>query len=85
MISEETGQISLRKMVVDGMDEDSLREFLNVLIQNAEKEVSNRIEFKPTRRLNLGRLNVDPIKIEKVDETDTPRHFFKKKEEKSSI
>jgi len=86
VISEETGQISVAENgKLTEMDEDSLRDFLNVLIQNAEKEVSNRIEFKPTRRLNLGRLNVDPIKIEKVDETDTPRHFFKKKEEKSSI
>ena len=82
VISEETGQISVAENgKLTEMDEASLREFLNVLIQNAEKEVSNRIEFKTTRRMNLGRLNVDPIRIEKVDEGDKPKQTFKKRRE----
>lgn len=87
VISEETGQISVAENgKLTEMDEESLREFLNVLIQNAAKEVSNRIEFKTTRRMNLGRLNVDPIRIEKVDdEPSAKKRFMKKRDGKASI
>ena len=79
VISEETGQISVAENgKLTEMDEDSLREFLNVLIQNAEKEVSNRIELKRSRRISLGRLNMDPIRIEKVNEEEIPKRKDKK-------
>ncbi|UPU40189.1 hypothetical protein MX850_06050 [Erysipelothrix sp. Poltava] len=49
----------------------ALREYLNLLIQNSEKEVSQSLgAHRKQRKFNLSKLNVDPIKIEKVDSSD---------------
>lgn len=83
VISEETGTISIAE---DGklteMDESSLRDFLSALIQNTETEISNKIELKTTKRLNLKRFNVDPLNIERVEEDENPVGSFFKKSKK---
>ncbi|HZJ87295.1 MAG TPA: diadenylate cyclase CdaA [Erysipelothrix sp.] len=87
VVSEETGTISIAENgKLTEMDESSLREFLSALIQNTETEISNRIDFKPTKRLNLRRMNVDPLNIERVDEEEMkiPSFFKREKKEKKS-
>lgn len=78
VVSEESGKISVAQ---DGklkeMDSNGLREFLNLIIQNVEKEVSRSVSPRKGRRLDLAKLNIDPIKIEKIDaddgETNSPK------------
>lgn len=91
VVSEETGTISIAEAgKLTEMDEKSLREFLGLLLQNSEKEVSNRIDFRVSKKRDFAKFNVDPIQIEKVEEDkdrDTlaekmkhhqKRSFFKK-------
>lgn len=72
VVSEETGTISIAEGgKLREMDAASLREYLNLLIQNSEKEVSQSLgAHRKQRKFNLSKLNVDPIKIEKVDSSD---------------
>ena len=71
VISEETGTISIAEAgKLREMDETSLREYLNLLIQNSEQEVSRSLEKSRRRKFNLGRLNIDPIKVEKLNAED---------------
>ena len=71
VISEETGTISIAEAgKLREMDETSLREYLNLLIQNSEQEVSRSLEKSRRRKFNLGRLNIDPIRVEKLDKTE---------------
>lgn len=72
IVSEETGTISIAEGgKLREMDAASLREYLNLLIQNSEKEVSQSLgAHRKQRKFNLSKLNVDPIKIEKVDSSD---------------
>ena len=80
VVSEETGTISIAENgKLTEMDADSLREFLTLLLQDTEKEVSNRVDFKVSRRVNFSKFNVDPIKIEKVDDAPNDK---KEREEK---
>lgn len=68
VVSEETGTISIAENgKLREMDETSLREYLNLLIQNSEQEVSHSLEKSRKRKFNLGRLNFDPIKVEKLE------------------
>ncbi|QIK69347.1 TIGR00159 family protein [Erysipelothrix sp. HDW6C] len=77
VVSEETGTISIAEGgKLREMDEKSLREYLNLLIQNTEKEVSQAVTTKRSRKLNMSKLNIDPIKIEKVDSSEV---VFKEK------
>ena len=81
VVSEETGTISIAENgKLTEMDESSLRDYLSALIQNTETEISNKIELKATKRLNLKRFNVDPLNIERVDEEEgnPVTSFFKK-------
>lgn len=74
VVSEETGRISVAEAGrLKEMDGASLREYLNLLIQNKEKEVSHATGIRKARRLNLSRLNVDPIKVEKLEEDDNQK------------
>lgn len=85
VVSEETGTISIAEGgKLTEMDVNSLREYLNLLLQDSEKEVSNRVDFKVTRRVNFSKFNVDPIKIEKVeeDELEQKQSIFTKGEKK---
>lgn len=71
VVSEETGKISIAQNgKLKEVDSKELREFLNLIIQNVEKEVSRSVSPKRARRLDLSKLNIDPIKIEKVDMDD---------------
>ena len=71
VVSEETGTISVAENgKLKEMDVTSLREYLNSIIQNVEKEVSQAVATKRARKLDFSRLNIDPIKIEKVDSDD---------------
>lgn len=71
VVSEETGKISIAQNgKLKEVDSKELREFLNLIIQNVEKEVSRSVSPKRSRRLDLSKLNIDPIKIEKVDVDD---------------
>lgn len=80
VVSEETGTISIAESGrLTEMDELSLRDYLNRLIQDAEKEVSQRIDTRVSRKMNLSSLNIDPIRIEKVEEQDLPKIKYKKK------
>ena len=76
VVSEETGRISIAEAGrLREMDEVSLRDYLNLLIQNSEKEVSQSLGARRQRRLNFSRLNIDPIKVEKVEDFDAPKDF----------
>lgn len=71
VVSEETGRISIAEEgTLKEMDEASLRDYLNLLIQNTEQEVSRSLETSKRRRFNLGKLNIDPIKVEKIEEME---------------
>ena len=71
VISEETGTISIAENgKLREMDETSLREYLNLLIQDTEQEVSQSLEKSRRRKFNLSRLNIDPIKVEKLKVED---------------
>ncbi len=71
VVSEETGTVSIAEAgKLKEMDEKSLREYLNLLIQNSETEVSHSVGLKRSRRFNLAKINVDPIKIEKLETPD---------------
>ncbi len=71
VVSEETGTISIAEGGrLREMDETSLRDYLNLVIQNMEKEVSHAVSTRRARRLNLSKLNIDPIKIEKINADD---------------
>lgn len=71
VVSEETGRISIAESGrLREMDEVSLRDYLNLLIQNTEKEVSQSLSARRQRRLNLSSLNIDPIKVEKDEGLD---------------
>lgn len=71
VVSEETGRISIAEGGrLREMDEVSLRDYLNLIIQNSEKEVSQSIGLRRQRRMNLSRLNLDPIKVEKYEEVE---------------
>lgn len=85
VISEETGTISVAENgKLTEMDENSLREFLNALIQNTETEISNKVQLKTTKKINLKRYNVDKLNIEKVEEGEiNPASFFKRSHKKS--
>lgn len=73
VVSEETGRISVAEAGrLREMDEVSLRDYLNLLIQNSEKEVSQSLSSRRQRRLNLSRLNLDPIKVEKAEGLEIP-------------
>ncbi|NLW14902.1 MAG: TIGR00159 family protein [Erysipelothrix sp.] len=81
VISEETGTISVAENgKLTENDGNSLRDYLNVLIQNTETEISNKVELKTTKKVNLKRFNMDPLNIEKVDEEDINplTSFFRK-------
>lgn len=79
VISEETGRISIAEGGrLREMDEVSLRDYLNLLIQNSEKEVSQSLSTRRQRRLNLSNLNIDPIKVEKVEMSDEEKPDFSK-------
>lgn len=68
VISEETGKISVAQNgKLREMDSAALRDYLYLIIQNVEKEVSRSVSPRRSRRLDLSKLNIDPIKIEKVD------------------
>lgn len=68
VISEETGKISVAQNgKLREVDSASLRDFLYLIIQNVEKEVSRSVSPRRSRRLDLSKLNIDPIKIEKVE------------------
>lgn len=86
VVSEETGTISIAENgKLTEMDEQSLRDFLSALIQNTETEISNKIELKTTKKLNLQRFNVDPLKVEEVtEEDDFFAGFFKKSKVKEN-
>lgn len=69
VISEETGTISIAENGrLTEMDETSLRDFLSVLIQNTEKEISERVELKTTKKINLR--GIEKLNIEKIDESN---------------
>lgn len=71
VVSEETGTISIAEGgKLREMDETSLREYLNLLIQNTEQEVSRSLEKTRRRKFNLSRLNIDPIRVEKLNKED---------------
>ena len=71
VVSEETGRISIAEGGrLREMDPESLREYLNILIRNTEKEVSQSIGVKRSRRMSLSRMNVDPLKVEKSESED---------------
>lgn len=73
IVSEETGRISVAEAGrLREMDEVSLRDYLNLLIQNSEKEVSQSLSSRRQRRLHLSHLNLDPIKVEKVEGLEIP-------------
>lgn len=81
VISEETGTISIAEGgKLTEVDEFSLRDYLNSVIKNTEKEVSEKIDTRISRRINFGRLNVDPIRVERVDGEEIPQ--LKKQKEK---
>lgn len=71
VVSEETGSISVAEHgKLREVDEVGLRDYLNLIIQNTEKEVSQSIGARRSRRISLSKLNVDPLKIERVDASD---------------
>ncbi len=71
VVSEETGTISIAEAgKLREMDETSLREYLNLLIQNTEQELSHSLEKSRKKKFNWNRFNIDPIKVEKVDSDD---------------
>lgn len=82
VVSEETGTISIAEGGrLREMDESSLRDYLNLVIQNMEKEVSHAVSTRRARRLNLSKLNIDPIKIEKINADDIMIKDFDEEQE----
>lgn len=86
VISEETGTISVAEGgKLTEVDGTSLREYLNSVIQNTENEVSERIDTRLSRRINFSRFNVDPIRIEKYDDTQAKSESNETSPDKESI
>lgn len=82
VVSEETGTVSIAEAgTLKEMDETSLRDYLNLLIQNSEQEVSRSYESGKKRIFTFDRFNIDPIKVEKVSEEE-PKKDKKNKDKK---
>lgn len=85
VMSEETGKISVAQNgKLTEMDAQGLRDFLYLIIQNIEKEVSRSVNTRKSRKLDLSKLNIDPIKIEKAEFDDVTPNEKKSSERKDS-
>lgn len=84
VVSEETGKISIAENgVLTEMDEESLKQYLNVIIQNSEKEVSSSILTKTRGNLfSFNKVNIDPLKIETIEIEDVVNKPEKRKEQR---
>lgn len=81
VVSEETGTISIAEGgKLREVDENELRNYLNLILQNVEKEVSESFGVRKNRKLTFGRINVDPIKVEHVDASEIIIKAQKKQE-----
>lgn len=80
VVSEETGTISVAENgQLKEMDESTLKQYLNLIIQNIENEVSDTFMTKRGGKLfNFGKVNVDPIQIEQVDVSEVIKKAEKK-------